>query len=81
MEGLTGDEKLAFVQKQFDEIWASGVARTIECPYCMKFVQPGETVCCEKMAHAAAALIERAKLVEDGLKDLESRRFRRSLMN
>jgi hypothetical protein len=81
VEHLTSEEKLAFVQKQFDEIWASGEERVIECPYCLKFVQPGEIVCCETMARAAAALIERAKLVETGLNLFQSREFRRRLMN
>ena len=78
---MTGEEKLAFVQKQFDEIWASGEERMIECPYCLKFVQPGEVVCCETMVHAMTAWIERAKLVDAGLKLFQSREFRRRLMN
>jgi hypothetical protein len=78
---LSGEEKLAFVRRKFDEMWATGEPRTIECPYCLRFVQPGEVVCCLTMAKAAAALIERAKLVEDGMNELQSRMYRRSLMN
>ena len=81
MEHLTGEEKLAFVRRQFDEMWATGEPRTIECPYCLRFVQPGEVVCCETLARAAAALIERAKLVEAGMSEFQSRMYRRSLMN
>jgi hypothetical protein len=78
---MTGEEKIAFVQRQFDQIWTEGVERTIECPYCLRHVQPGALVCCPLMAAVAAALIERAQIVEQGMKSFESRMFRRSLMN
>lgn len=78
---MTSDEKLQFVQSQFDEIWTEGKEKAIDCPWCYAHVEPGQPVCCMTMHRATVALIERAQIVEQGLKQFESRSFRREIMS
>lgn len=77
---MTGEEKLADLQRQCDMIWEQQRQLPINCPYCYHTVQPGEGPCCHLLDKAIRAIIERAQAVDEGMKKYESRQFGREIM-
>jgi hypothetical protein len=77
---LTGEQKIQFIQSQCDAMWEARREIPLDCPYCLKTVQVGDPPCCVLLDKAIRAIIERANVVDDGMRCYERREFGRAIM-
>lgn len=59
--GMTGEQKIAAVQAQIRAI-RLGATEAIQCPYCQSMNSEGHELCCELLAHAVMAILDREHL-------------------
>jgi hypothetical protein len=76
----TPEEKIQFLQRQCEVMWEKHEEMAVDCPYCYRRVQIGEGPCCELMQLAIAAILERARAVDEAMKCHERREFGRMIM-